>query len=68
MGIPPEEQTRLFEAFHRCSNADAIPGTGLGLAVVKKSVEVHNGTIDVDSRVGEGTRFSVRIPVSGGQA
>jgi signal transduction histidine kinase len=68
IGIPPEEQARLFEAFHRCSNADTIPGTGLGLAVVKKSIEVHNGAIDVDSRVGEGTRFSVRIPLSEGAA
>jgi len=62
IGIPPEEELLLFDAFHRCSNADTIPGTGLGLAVVKKSVEVHNGTIDVDTKLGEGTCFSVRIP------
>ncbi len=62
IGIPPDELEQLFDAFHRCSNASAIPGTGLGLAVVKKSLDVHHGTIEVDSRVGEGTRFAVRVP------
>ncbi len=62
IGIPPEEESQLFDAFHRCANAKSIPGTGLGLAVVKKSVEVHRGTIEVDTTLGEGTVFSVRIP------
>lgn len=62
IGIPEEELEQLFEAFHRCSNASAIPGTGLGLAVVKRSLDVHQGTIEVDSRVGRGTRFAVRVP------
>ena len=62
IGIPEGELDHLFEAFHRCSNASAIPGTGLGLAVVKKSVDVHQGTIEVESRVGSGTRFAVRLP------
>ena len=62
IGIPEDEVEQLFEAFHRCSNASAIPGTGLGLAVVKKSVEVHRGTIEVESAEGRGTRFAVRVP------
>lgn len=62
IGIPEGELEQLFEAFHRCSNASAIPGTGLGLAVVKKSLDVHRGTIEVESRVGRGTRFAVRVP------
>jgi signal transduction histidine kinase len=62
IGIPAEEQALLFEAFHRCSNAGDIPGTGLGLAVVKKSLEAHQGTIEVESKLGKGTRFVVRVP------
>lgn len=62
IGIPEDELERLFEAFHRCSNASAIPGTGLGLAVVKKSVDVHHGTIEVESSEGHGTRFAVHVP------
>ena len=62
IGIPEADRERLFEAFHRCGNAESIPGTGLGLAVVKKSVEAHRGTIEVESREGEGTRFRVEVP------
>jgi signal transduction histidine kinase len=62
IGIPEQEQEMLFEAFHRCSNAGDIPGTGLGMAVVKKSLDAHRGSIDVASKLGQGTRFVVRIP------
>jgi signal transduction histidine kinase len=61
IGIPPEEQADLFESFHRASNVGDIPGTGLGLAIVKNSVERHGGEIQVASRPGEGTCFTVRI-------
>jgi signal transduction histidine kinase len=64
IGIPPEDQARLFETFHRASNVGSIAGTGLGLAIVKKSVELHGGSVGVDSRVGEGTCFRVTIPLS----
>lgn len=62
IGIPEEDQPLLFEAFHRGGNAHDLPGTGLGLAVVKKSVDVHRGTIEVQSVAGRGTTFSVRVP------
>jgi len=62
IGIPPEEQGRLFEAFHRASNAGHIPGTGLGLAIVKRAVDLHGGAIAVSSQVGKGTTFTVTIP------
>jgi signal transduction histidine kinase len=62
MGIPADEQARLFDAFHRCSNAADIPGTGLGMAVVKRSLDAHEGSILVESEVGKGTRFVVRVP------
>lgn len=64
IGIPKEDQAHLFEAFHRGNNVDAIPGTGLGLAIVKQSVKVHNGTISVRSSEGEGTTFTVRLPLT----
>jgi PAS domain S-box-containing protein len=63
IGIPADEIPHLFESFHRASNVGPIPGTGLGLAIVKNAVERHGGTIAVESRVGAGTTFTVRIPV-----
>ena len=70
IGIPEEDQERLFEAFHRAENARQIPGTGLGLAIVKRSVELHGGTITYESREGVGTAFTVVLPQhdSGGAA
>ncbi len=62
IGIPAEDMPRLFETFHRAGNVGNISGTGLGLAIVKRAVELHRGKIEVDSKVGEGTRFSVRLP------
>lgn len=63
IGIPPEDQARLFESFHRARNVGNIAGTGLGLAIVKKSVDLQRGSISFNSRVGKGTRFTVAIPV-----
>jgi PAS domain S-box-containing protein len=63
IGIPPDEVTHLFETFHRASNVGAIQGTGLGLAIVKNAVEKHGGAIEVTSALGEGTSFTVRLPV-----
>ena len=63
IGIPPEDQARLFESFHRASNVGNRQGTGLGLVIVKKAVELHGGTISIDSKVDAGTRISVRLPL-----
>ncbi|OFZ72476.1 MAG: hypothetical protein A2W04_00225 [Betaproteobacteria bacterium RBG_16_64_9] len=63
IGIPPEDQPRLFESFHRASNVQNRQGTGLGLAIVKKSVELHGGNITYDTRVDAGTRFYVTLPL-----
>jgi PAS domain S-box-containing protein len=63
IGIPEADQARLFTAFYRCSNTGKLPGTGLGLAIVKEAVELHGGTISVSSLVGEGTTFTVSIPI-----
>ena len=62
IGIPVEDQQRLFQPFSRASNVDSITGTGLGLHIVKVAVELHGGTINVESQHGKGTRFIVRLP------
>jgi len=64
IGIPPEDQARLFESFHRASNVGNRQGTGLGLVIVKKAVELHGGSISIDSKVDAGTRISVRLPLA----
>jgi signal transduction histidine kinase len=61
IGIPPEDQQRLFETFHRARNVGNISGTGLGLAIVRKSLDLHGGTIRFESAPGGGTRFHVVI-------
>jgi hypothetical protein len=62
IGIPIEDQARLFEPFHRAKNVGKIQGTGLGLAIVKRAVEAHRGTISVSSQIGQGTTFTIHIP------
>jgi len=62
IGIPQADIARLFEPFHRASNVGTIQGTGLGLVIAKESVELHNGTIAVESQVGAGTTITIRIP------
>ena len=64
IGVPVEDQQRLFESFHRCTNVGNIPGTGLGLAIVKKSVDLLGGSITIDSEVGVGTTFTVMLPLN----
>jgi len=63
IGIPPEDLPQLFDAFHRAQNVGPIPGTGLGLCIVRKSVELHHGDISVRSEQGRGTHFCVRLPL-----
>lgn len=64
-GIPQADQDRLFQAFHRGSNVRQIPGTGLGLLIVRRCVELHGGEIDFESAEGKGTIFTVRLPLLG---
>ncbi len=63
IGIPVGERARLFEAFHRCANVGEIPGTGLGLVIVKRCVDLHGGSIEMESEPGRGTQFTVRLPL-----
>ena len=64
IGIPEADQAWLFNAFHRGSNVGQRAGTGLGLVIVKRCVELHGGKICVESKVGDGTTVTVRLPVS----
>jgi signal transduction histidine kinase len=66
VGIPPEAVPRLFEEFYRVKTDQTrdIPGSGLGLAICRRIVTALGGSIDVRSRVGEGTTFTVRLPAS----
>lgn len=62
IGIPAEDLLHLFEPFQRARNVGNIPGTGLGLHIVERYVDLHNGTIMVASTVNSGTQFRVNIP------
>jgi signal transduction histidine kinase len=64
IGIAPEDMSRLFRAFEQLNlpSGDRPGGTGLGLALTKRLVEMHGGTIDVTSKLGSGTVFTVRLP------
>ena len=65
LGIPQEDQAHIFERFYRVdkSHSREIGGTGLGLAIARNAVIVHRGSIKVHSNEGEGTTFTVRIPL-----
>ena len=64
MGIPAKELDQLFARFFRASTATraAVPGVGLGLTITKAIIDAHGGALDVESEVGVGTTFIVRLP------
>jgi signal transduction histidine kinase len=66
IGIPADEQGHVFSRFYRASSASdlAVPGTGLGLAITRALVDQHGGTIELESREGEGTRVTVTLPAA----
>jgi signal transduction histidine kinase len=63
IGISPEDHARIFERFERAVSARNFSGFGLGLWIVRQNVEAHGGSIAVDSRAGEGSTFTVRLPL-----
>jgi signal transduction histidine kinase len=63
IGIPGEDQDRLFEPFHRGKNIGNISGTGLGLSIIGKLVELHSGEIYCNSEINKGTKFTIKIPL-----
>ena len=64
IGIPETDLKHLFEPFHRAANVGTISGTGLGLVIMKESVDRHSGTITIESQIGIGTTFNVTIPIN----
>lgn len=66
IGIPKEEQAHIFERFYRVdkSHSKEISGSGLGLSIARRTILLHRGSIKVDSEPGEGTTFTIRIPLS----
>ena len=63
IGIPEEEQDKLFERFFRAKNVQDIEGTGLGLHIIKQFVNLMNGTIDFKSKTNKGATFLVKLPI-----
>lgn len=64
IGIPPEDLEKLFTSFFRASNIRNLPGTGLGLVVVKYFLDLHKGHIDVRSVINQGSSFIITIPTT----
>ncbi len=64
IGIPPADVDALFSPFFRASNVAAREGTGMGLAIVKKSAQLIGARVEVDTTVGEGTTFTLSLPLA----
>lgn len=62
IGIPAEDQEKLFQPFFRAANVGTVGGTGLGLAIVKQAVDAHGGTIGLTSEMGVGTTVTLVLP------
>jgi PAS domain S-box-containing protein len=65
-GVPEEDQPKLFQRFYRAyqPGTEGVPGTGLGLNLVKSVVELHGGTVSVESAPSEGSTFTIRLPTA----
>ncbi len=68
IGISPEDCAKIFDEFYRARTEEtaAIPGTGLGLSLVRRLTELHEGTVSVTSQLGAGSEFTVRLPIADG--
>lgn len=63
VGIPAEDLERIWERFYKVDRSRSHPGTGLGLAIVKHVAQAHGGAVDVESEVGRGSAFEIRLPL-----
>ena len=68
VGIPQDEQVQIFQRFHRANHDDQQPGSGIGLSLVAEMTAAHGGSVDVDSELGVGSQFVVRLPRFDGSA
>lgn len=64
IGMSPEHQRKAFDRFFRADTSGVIPGTGLGLALVKEIMQIHGGSVDMESRIGAGTTVCLRFPIT----
>jgi two-component system, OmpR family, sensor histidine kinase ArlS len=62
IGIEPQEQKNIFEPFYRGRNTSEVKGHGIGLSLVKNIIQVHNGTITLESEPGKGSVFTLNLP------
>ena len=62
IGIPEGDQKKLFEPFYRAPNAEGIPGTGFGLNIVKRFIDLCEGNIEFNSKIGKGTSVTINLP------
>jgi two-component system, OmpR family, sensor histidine kinase VicK len=62
MGMSPEQLARVFERFYRADASGKIPGTGLGMSIVKEIVDIHHGSVEIASALGTGTQVTVWLP------
>uniref|UniRef100_UPI0038503584 ATP-binding protein n=1 Tax=Amazonocrinis nigriterrae TaxID=2840443 RepID=UPI0038503584 len=61
MGIAPEHQERIFNVFERLHGEDSYPGSGIGLAIVRKGIDRMGGHVGVESALGQGSRFWIEL-------
>jgi signal transduction histidine kinase len=64
IGVPEEDRERVFDRYYRGSNTSGIGGSGVGLSLVRSIVDLHKGTISLESTEGKGSRFTVRLPAA----
>ena len=63
-GIPEEEMEKIFQPFYRARNVQHIPGSGIGLSLCLQILELHHGSLRVDSQLNKGSIFTVSIPTT----
>jgi signal transduction histidine kinase len=63
IGMTPDELNHIGERFYRADTTGTIPGTGLGVSLVKEIIELHKGELEITSTLGQGAQFTVWLPV-----
>jgi signal transduction histidine kinase len=66
VGIPPDQVEKIFRTFERLTQTQSRPGTGIGLAIVRRGMERIGGSAGVEARSGGGSRFWIRVPARSG--